>query len=72
MVDPILIYQSGRTKNSKFILQSTTGLSSQATDLTLTPGGQYLVGQLRPLNMFETPPGPPEDDPAQAESISQL
>ena len=50
----------------------TTGLCRQATDLTLSPGVHELVGQIRPPNMFWTPPGPPEDDPARHKSISRL
>ena len=50
----------------------STGLSRLTTDLTLSPGVHELVGQIRPPNMFWTPPGPPEDDPARHKSISEL
>ena len=43
---------------------------SHAADLT--PGVHESVGQIRPPNMFWTLPGPPEDDPAWAKSISKL
>ena len=50
----------------------STCLSRLATDLTLTLVDHPPVGQIRPLNMFWTPPGPPEDDPARPKSISRL
>ena len=50
----------------------STGLFGQAMRLTLTPGGQFLVGQIRPPKMIWTPLGPPEDDPARAKSIFEL
>ena len=50
----------------------STGLFGQASRLTLSPGVHILVGQIRPPNMFWTPPGPPEDDPARHKSISRL
>ena len=52
--------------------KKSTGLFGQAMRLTLSPGVHELVGQIRPPNMFWTPPGPPEDDPARHKSISEL
>ena len=51
---------------------SGTGLFGQAMRLTLSPGGQEPVGQIRPPNMFWTSPGPPGDNPAQHKSIFEL